>query len=312
MIYRYATLKYVMRLSHIDVCNAVLMTGSVTAASRLLNVSQPAVTKLLQSAENHLGFKLFTRVKNRLVPTEEALALQAEFFDISSRVQRLRDLAQGLTNQEGALLRVDCVPSVASSLLPQVMRTFSKKFPKVNCHLETHAHLAIAERLLRRQCDIGFALASIPNPGIMEHTLVRGSGVCVAPIEEFAQSKRRVSWMDLIRCRLIRIPASTHFGGLMLEASHYNDPIRPGGITVTTNLLAMKLAEQGAGVAAIDSFTAAGADLSKVRVLPIHPEVSVELKWLRRLEAQLSHAARGFVQILSAEAELAHLVHHQP
>lgn len=301
----------VMRLSHVDVCNAVLMTGSVTAASRLLNVSQPAVTKLLQSAENHLGFKLFTRDKNRLVPTAEALILQSEFFDISSRVQRLRDLAQELTNQEGSLLRVDCVPSVASSLLPQVMRLFTKKFPKVNCHLETHAHLAIAERLIRRQCDIGFALASIPNPGIMEQTLARGSGVCVAPAEEFARSKRQVSWRDLIRCRLIRIPASTQFGGLMLEASHYNDQVRPGGITVTTNLLAMKLAEEGVGVAAIDSFTAAGADLNKVRVLPFHPEVAVELKWLRRIEAQLSHAARGFVQILSAEAERAHRVHQQ-
>ena len=59
-----------MRPSHIDVCNAVLLTGSVTAAARLLNVSQPAVTKLLQSAENQLGFKLFVREKGRLVPTQ--------------------------------------------------------------------------------------------------------------------------------------------------------------------------------------------------------------------------------------------------
>lgn len=291
-----------MRLSHIDVCNAVLMTGSVTAASRLLNVSQPAVTKLLQSAENQLGFKLFTRDKNRLVPTEEALALQSELFEISSRIQRLRDLAHELTNEQGSLLRVDCVPSLAAALLPKVVKRFGEQFPKVICHLETHPHSAILERLQRRQCDIGFALASIPNPGIMEETVAQGRGVCVAPLGEFSRAKAQVTWKDLLRCRLIRIPASTQFGGLMLEASHYNDEVGPGGITVTTNLLAMKLAEEGVGVAAIDSFTASSADTRKVRVLDFHPMVPVELKWLRRVEAKLSHAARGFAQIVAVEA----------
>ena len=47
-----------MKLAHLDVCNAVLLTGSVTGAAKLLHVSQPAVTKLLHSAENQLGFRL--------------------------------------------------------------------------------------------------------------------------------------------------------------------------------------------------------------------------------------------------------------
>ena len=59
-----------MKLAHLEVCNAVLLTGTVTGAARLLHMSQPAVTKMLQSAENQFGFKLFTREKNRLVPTD--------------------------------------------------------------------------------------------------------------------------------------------------------------------------------------------------------------------------------------------------
>jgi DNA-binding transcriptional LysR family regulator len=292
-----------MRLSHIDVCNAVLLTGTVTAAARLLNVTQPAVTKLLQSAENQMGFKLFTRDKNRMIPTEEALALQAELFDISSRIQKLRDMAHALTQEQGSLLRVDCVPSLAASLMPRVLKRFTASFPNVTCHLETHAHSAILERMMRRQSDFGFALASIPFPGVVEETLAEGRGVCVAPIGQFASAKGHVTWKDLSRCRLIRMPASTHYGGLMLEASHYTEDVAPGGLTVTTNLLAMKLAEEGVGVAAMDSFTASSADVRKVQVLDIHPLVAVQLKWLRRLDGKLSQPMKAFAQMMADEAQ---------
>lgn len=289
-----------MRPSHIDICNAVLLTGSVTAAARQLSVSQPAVTKLLQSAENRLGFKLFVREKGRLVPTQEALALQPEIFEIASRIQRLRDMVRELNTERKAILRVVCVPSIAATLLPHVLPRFVKQHPNVICHLETHSHAGIIERLLRRQSDIGFSLASIPKPGIVEEPLVTGRGVCVAPRAQFSDRKKEVDWSDLAKCKLIRIPASSNFGGLMFEASQAIDELSNSPIMVTTNLLAMKLAEQGVGVATIDSFTASAADLTLVRVLPLSPAAEVRLNWIRRTEGTLSHPARRFVQMMAA------------
>lgn len=289
-----------MRPSHIDICNAVLLTGSVTAAARQLNVSQPAVTKLLQSAENQLGFKLFVREKGRLVPTQEALALQPEIFEIASRIQRLRDMVRELNTERKSVLRVACVPSIASVLLPHVLPRFMKQYPNVICHLETHSHTGIIERLLRRQSDIGFSLASIPKPGIVEEPLVSGRGVCVAPRAQFSDRKKEVTWGDLAHCKLIRIPASSNFGGLMFEASQSVDDLSNSPLMVTTNLLAMKLAEQGVGVATIDSFTASAADRTLVRVLPLSPAAEVRLNWIRRTEGTLTHAARRFIQMVAA------------
>ena len=289
-----------MRPSHIDICNAVLLTGSVTAAARQLNVSQAAVTKLLQTAENQLGFKLFVREKGRLVPTQEALALQPEVFEIASRIQRLRDMVRELNTERKAVLRVACVPSIASALLPYALPRFMKQYPNVICQLETQSHAGIIERLLRRQSDIGFSLASIPKPGIVEEPLVSGRGVCVAPRAQFSDKKKDVTWGDLARCKLIRIPASSNFGGLMFEASQAIDELSNSPIMVTTNLLAMKLAEQGVGVATIDSFTASTADPALVRVLPLSPATEVRLNWIRRTEGTLSHPARRFIQMVAA------------
>lgn len=289
-----------MKPSHIDLCNAVLLTGSVTAAARLLNVSQPAVTKLLQSAENQLGFKLFVREKGRLLPTQEALALQPEIFEIAARIQRLRDVVRELSVERKSVLRVACVPSIASALLPHMLPRFMKLYPNVICHLETHSHAGIIERLLRRQSDIGFSLASIPKPGIVEEPLVTGRGVCVAPLGQFSDKKKEVSWSDLAHCKLIRIPASSNFGGLMFEAAQAVEELSASPIIVTTNVLAMKLAEQGVGVATIDSFTASSADRTLVRVLPLSPQTEVRLNWIRRSEGTLSNPARRFIQMVAA------------
>ena len=47
-----------MRIRHIEVFHAVYANGSISAAARMLNVSQPAVSKVLRHAEAQLGFFL--------------------------------------------------------------------------------------------------------------------------------------------------------------------------------------------------------------------------------------------------------------
>ena len=55
-----------MNLRQIEVFRAVMITGSVSGAARLLHVSIPAVSRLLSHTESRLGFLLFERVKGRL------------------------------------------------------------------------------------------------------------------------------------------------------------------------------------------------------------------------------------------------------
>ena len=90
----------VMRLRHIEVFDAVYTSGSVTRAGKLLNVSQPSVSKVLAHAEQQLGFPLFERVKGRLVPTPEADRLHAHVKRVNRHLERLRDVASNLAEAE--------------------------------------------------------------------------------------------------------------------------------------------------------------------------------------------------------------------
>lgn len=80
-----------MNLRHIEIFHAVYVNGSVSAAARALNISQPSVSKTLRHAETLLGFELFQRTNSRLVPTEDAHALFGDVADIQERVRALRE-----------------------------------------------------------------------------------------------------------------------------------------------------------------------------------------------------------------------------
>ena len=56
-----------MRLRHIEIFHAVYTCGSITAAAKVLNVSQPSVSKVLAHAESQLGYRLFERHKGKIL-----------------------------------------------------------------------------------------------------------------------------------------------------------------------------------------------------------------------------------------------------
>ncbi|WP_164305286.1 LysR family transcriptional regulator, partial [Streptococcus pneumoniae] len=65
-----------LTLAQLDALRAVVSTRGVSEAARLLNVSQPAVSKLLRQVERSLRLTLLQRDGNRVTVTREAELLQ--------------------------------------------------------------------------------------------------------------------------------------------------------------------------------------------------------------------------------------------
>lgn len=284
------------------------MTGSVTGAAKLLHLSQPAVTKLLHSAENQLGFKLFLREKNKLIPTAEALQLQPEFQAIAHRLGRLREFSRSLVTEPSNVLRIACAPSIGSALIPQCVETFAGLYPSVVCEIETHTHEVIVQKLMQGQCDVGLSLASLPNPAIVEQVVATGALVAVVPRSMDVQLPASPSIGDLAQYPLIRVPPGSPQGEELF-------PFVPSGasstphLTVSTNYLAMRIAERGLGIAYVDTFTAALADLGRVKIVPLQPSIPVRIFYFRAHRAQGFHASKCFVDIFASAANQAHLAH---
>src|SRR3546814_6538313 len=85
-----------MNRRQMEVFHAIMQTGSVTAAARVLHVTQPAVSAVLKHCEEQLGLKLFERTGGRLQPTREAEAIFPDIAGVFGQLEEVKDLTQDL------------------------------------------------------------------------------------------------------------------------------------------------------------------------------------------------------------------------
>ena len=62
----------VMNLRQLEAFRATMRSGSITAAAKLMHISQPSVSRLISDLERSVGFALFVRAGRGLVTTVEA------------------------------------------------------------------------------------------------------------------------------------------------------------------------------------------------------------------------------------------------
>lgn len=116
----------------------VLRLGSVSKAARSLFVTQPALSRRLQSLEEKLGYPVFVRGKGiRYVKLTEA---GERFVPVARRLRALyREAADIGMQPEQPVLQIASVASVSTYLLPEVMREFCACRPDVRLNFH-HYH----------------------------------------------------------------------------------------------------------------------------------------------------------------------------
>ena len=151
-----------MRLRHIEVFNAIMLTGSVSAAARLINITQPAVSRTLQHAEIQLGFALFQRAKGRLTATTEALALYPHIERLFAQLDEVQRLAANLrTASDAGELRILTVLALSYEVLPRALKKFREQHPAVAVTVESLHSPQIMSALLLQEADVGFAFSPV-------------------------------------------------------------------------------------------------------------------------------------------------------
>ena len=293
-----------MRLKHIEVFNAIMLTGTVSAAARLLHVTQPAVTQTLQHAEIQLGYKLFTRQRNRLVPTREAQALYPEVQRLMSQLEAVRRIASALgRGGQDSELRILIVPSLAVRALPDALTRFRKRYPDMPISIRTlHSH-EIARAMALQEGDVGIVYGSVHHPALHEEPIATGRLVCVSKVDAPGADRRvTVAMEDVIRSSFIRIDENDPLGAMLADQWSRLGLEPHAGISVQTHHIAMVLAEQGFGPAIIDSFTAQASTDRKLHVRTILPEVPVEVRALLPQGVRSPKPIADFIAALRAVA----------
>jgi DNA-binding transcriptional LysR family regulator len=121
-----------VNLRHIEIFHAVMTTGNLTEAARLLHTSQPTVSRELARFEKVLGLKLFERTRGRLQPTVQGLRLFEEVQRSWYGLDRIVSAAESLREFRQGELSIACLPVFSQSFLPLLL-PFLARYPRSAC-----------------------------------------------------------------------------------------------------------------------------------------------------------------------------------
>ncbi|SIQ32780.1 LysR family transcriptional regulator [Pseudacidovorax sp. RU35E] len=301
-----------MRLRHIEVFNAVMLTGSVSAAARLINVTQPAVSRTLQHAELQLGFALFRRAKGRLIPTAEAQALYPRIERLFAQLDEVQRLASQLRHggEVAGELRILAVMALTHEVLPRALVAFRARHPAVAIRVEALHTPQIVSALLLREADIGFAFSALPHAGLVNEAVADSRMVCVAPrglLPAALVKAGRLALPDLADVPVIALDGRDPLGLGVAQACREAGVGLQAVVTVQTYHAALAMAHHGLGAALVDGCTALSADTAKVDRLALVPELPVPVRALRAEHGAESVAMRTLLacvrQTLTSSAD---------
>ncbi|MBB1628014.1 LysR family transcriptional regulator [Achromobacter sp. UMC71] len=288
-----------MRLRHIEIFEAIRRTGSLTQAAAALHITQPAASKLLASAEAQLGFRLFDRVKGRLVATREADILTPEVARLNQDLDSVRRLAASLRDRPHAHLRLGCAPALGLGLLPGVVRDSRQAQPGLTFDIHTHHSAELTRGMLTRELDLAVTFDTRDTPGLARIELGHTELVHLSR----QPGHGPLALADIAGDALILLDASDASGALLQMALDAQGLDPRAAVRVQTHYVACALAQAGAGDAIVDAVTAQAMPGAGMHLRRLNPALRVPIGVLTREQDPLSALHRDLIDRLRAACE---------
>jgi len=245
-----------MNVRQLEAFRAVMMVGTATAAGELLRLSQPTVSKLIAQFERRSGLQLFERVKGRLVPRPEAVALFQHVDKLFAAMEEVGRNARQLANVQTGHLRLVAFAALALDFLPRAIASFVATRREVTVTLNVRASSYIAEWVAGQQADLGFVSGAPAGSGVVMEPFEPTDAVCVLPPAHPLAARDEIRAGDLEGERFISLGRDTALRHLIDSVFETAGVARRVVIETGYSATACALVASGAGVTVSDPLSA--------------------------------------------------------
>lgn len=288
-----------VRLRQLEAFHAVGQLGSMTRAAKELKISQPAVSRLLGSYSETVGFQLFHRKDGQLVPTQESRLLLREVSRLLDNMSHIEELTHNLTTRKAGHLKIACLPGFSTSHMPGVLSRFLTDRPEVTVTLEPDRPNRIYEWIIGEQYDCGITDAFIDHPAV-ECERIPMRTVCVMADGNPLAKKKVIVPEDLKDEPMIHTRRdSVFFRDLEEVFTSRNVAINSWIETRQFNAACMLVAE-GKGVSIVSEMDARAYQSNGLVILPFEPRVPHVLMLVRPTHTASSMIALEFLEYFAA------------
>lgn len=279
----------------IEAFRAMMVTGGVTDAAKLMGVTQPAVSRMIRDLQLAVDLKLFERRGARLVPTGEARALYAEVERSFLGLDRIAAAAGELRTRRAGILRIASLPALANGFLPGFVGKFLAQRSKLDLALSGLVSHIVIDVVASGQCDLGFAQAPVEHSGVTIERMPATPYVAILPPGHALARRTRLRPADFEGESFISLGHSTPGRYRIDEMFAQHQVRRIMRVETPLSEIACALALSGAGVALCEPFTAHEYATRGLVVRPFSPRVDFEFAALYPSQRSLPAVAREFI-----------------
>ncbi|HWK32571.1 MAG TPA: LysR family transcriptional regulator [Hyphomicrobium sp.] len=262
-----------MNLKALRAFQLIVEGGSLTAASKSLGLSQPAVSRLVALLEDELKLTLFSRSGRALRVTDKGAAFYVATRHILQGLGEIPRIAKDIQTSDKHL-KVITTPRIAQGLMSPSIERLLRLNPKLRCTVDVLSRFDIDNLAGLRRFDL--AIASLPvTHALVEldnHPLFKVRLEAVMRKDHPLAVHERITAADLADENLLGLWED------QLWRQQMNDFMRSSGKTAQyavetrSSLMAFQLAVDGAGIAVFDRVSARGFDMRDVVLRPLDPE----------------------------------------
>jgi DNA-binding transcriptional LysR family regulator len=240
-----------MSLHDIEAFLAVVESGSIVAGSSAVNITQPGLTRRIQSLEEALGAPLLDRQSKPLKPT----ALGREVYEHGRRVLRALHDLRAVAEPPGELageLRLGITPSLSETALAAALDELRNAFPRLSLRVSSGWSGPLLESVARSRVDAAalYLLDGVEPPAdLVSERVARLPVLLVAP--RSLKLPKLPSLRDLSGCAWIMNEDGCGFRAAVkhiLESAHLPFHI---GVEAQSGELRLSLVARGFGVAIV-------------------------------------------------------------
>lgn len=198
-----------MELRDLRALVSIAEAGSLSAAARLLNLTQPALTASLQRLEDELGVSLVTRHSRGSSLTEEGKYVLQKSYDVIHDVAEIGSVVKNLSGEPMGTVRLGLPTTVAGGVIPELVPVLQARYPQIRLHVVEAMSGALSEQLQLGRLDLAVLYDIQPMAGLRSEPILREKLCLLVPKRHPLSGRGKVRLEELAGLRLV-LPEGSH------------------------------------------------------------------------------------------------------
>ncbi|TPN33651.1 LysR family transcriptional regulator [Mesorhizobium sp. B2-3-3] len=287
-----------MNYRQLEIFAAVMRTGTASKAAELLGITQPAASRALVELEGSLGFSLFDRVRQRLLPTPEAWQLYRTVEASFRGLDTIKTEAARIRDQGTGRLRIASLSLLGSTLVPRAIGRFRTHHPDISVTFHVLLSRDVRDLVASGQFDVGLAADEIDTTGIAHQLFLSPNAMIAMPVGHPLSERSVIKPADLSGHPFIAYVPEDR-ARQRLEAILAQVGVKLNIVVETIYASTVcSLVVEGVGIGLVSPYVLSSLDKSRIVLKPFEPSVQIRTLLILPPDKQKSLLVRDFITAL--------------